>query len=117
MSFPRQLCALYPVIMGKQMVLAVFIISVALRAEAKLEVISVKLGPATDRAFVLGYPAVGRGITGSFRLCLFFKLRSPVNLSRRKPLNIVGPQKEQDEIKERSNNGNLDGHFSGKKAY
>ena len=73
MSFLRQLCALYPVIMGKQMVLAVFIISVALRAEAKLEVISVKLGTAADRAFVLGYPSCGR-IKPLGRFCILLRL-------------------------------------------
>ena len=103
--------------MGKQMILTIFIVSVALRAEPKLQVIPIKLCPATDRTFVLGDPAIGRGIPRSFRLCLLFKLRSPVNLTRRKPLNINGSQKEDEEIKERSYDGNLNSHVSGEEAY
>ena len=42
-------------LMRKEMILAVFIISVTLRTEPKLKIVSILLRSSADRTFMLGY--------------------------------------------------------------
>ena len=76
--------------MVKQMVLAVFIVAVALGAEPKLQIRAVQLRPAADRAFVLGD-------TGPLAGLLTVDLLS-VNLLGRYGAVIPGTQEENKHV-------------------
>ncbi len=93
------------------MLVAVFIISVALRAEAELKLRVCKLCPAADSAFMLSdlilTAVYGVESTAHIVIYGFFKGIPPVYLMGRKTGDIFRTQVEDQEIQERYNDNTL----------
>ena len=86
--------------MRKQMILTVFVVAVAARAEAEFQIRAVELRASADRAFMLGYLSV-RIVFHSRSLRIVhaaFKLPFPVYLLWRNPLEIPGGQEKDHKI-------------------
>ncbi len=87
--------------MGEQMILAIFVISVAFRTEAKFQIVPVQLCAAADGTFML---------CNAFRRCaaldLLMKMLSSAELFWRDAPDIPVHQKEDQEVGEgRKNDG------------
>ena len=57
--------------MGKQMILAVLIVSVTLGTETKFQCLIILIRPATDRTFMLGNPGIFPDLMSEFRSSLY----------------------------------------------
>ena len=80
----------------EQMVLAVFIIALAFRAETELQIIPILLRPPADGAFMFG---------NALRLAHLLPVNLfPANLMGRNPAVIPGAEKENQEIHDRGYN-------------
>ena len=81
-------------LMCKQMILTILVVTVAFGAEPELEHVSVLLGPSADGAFMFGYRIGPPG--------LMLEGLSPVHFGRRNPFIIPGSEEEDYKVKQRS---------------
>lgn len=86
-------------LMCKQMILAILVISVAFGAETKFQIRIIHLCSAADRAFMLGHARPGRRLAH-----LALKGLPPVNFLWGNPSEISGGEIKHQEIQKRHNN-------------
>ena len=90
-------------LVGKEMILTVLVISVALGAVTELQIVPVQLGPSAHSTFVHRLSAVS-GLCG---VHLAFEILFSPDLLRRNSAVIASHQEEDDEIQQRSNDRTL----------
>lgn len=85
--------AVLNMLMGKQMILTIFVIAIALGAETEFQVWIIQLGSSADCTFMLCHHAASPRF-----LHLRLKYLLPVNFLRGYPSVISGRQEENQEI-------------------
>lgn len=78
-------------LMGIQMMLTVFIISITFGAETEFQRGIILFGPAADRTFMFGDPGGG--------MCLLFEIMSPFHLLRRHVDMVSAGQEEYNKLR------------------
>ena len=92
-------------LMGIQMMLTVFIISITFGAETEFQRGIILFGPAADRTFMFGDPGGG--------MCLLFEIMSPFHLLRRHVDMVSAGQEEYNKIEEGRTDNKPGYHSSG----
>ena len=109
LNYAQSTCSLN-MLMSKQVIRTVFVVTVAFGAEPEFEIVIVQLGTSTDCTFVSGNHslsvAIHRLSSGAFCVMDFTLERGfPLHLRRRNPLIIPRHKEENQEVCHCNHNG------------